>query len=298
MQSDGQIWDLCPLLGHPLGPSNRLGIARTSSQDAGVDPHADVIVATSSLEVGFDDPEVGAVIQHKAPRDDAAFIQRKGRAGRRQAIRPWTVVVLSDYGRDRARYQGYETLFAPLLAARSIPIDNLHLLKMQAAYSLLDWLGLKVPGLRARADLSEPVTRQTHWDQERLERQRKAATHAEQALNDPRHERDLARHLRQALELDEEQLRAVLWESPRALMTSTLPMLLRRLEAHWTTAAGSADRFVRDVPLPEHAPQALFSDLNLPEVRIVAPGRRPTDSPLEYGMPIVQALSEFPPGRA
>ena len=298
MQSDGQIWDLCPLLGHPLGPSNRLGIARTSSQDAGVDPHADVIVATSSLEVGFDDPEVGAVIQHKAPRDDAAFIQRKGRAGRRQAIRPWTVVVLSDYGRDRARYQGYETLFAPLLAARSIPVDNLHLLKMQAAYSLLDWLCLNVPGLRARADLSEPVTKQTRWDQERLERQRKAATHAEQALNDPRRERDLARHLRQALELDEEQLRAVLWESPRALMTSTLPMLVRRLEAHWTTAAGSADRFVRDVPLPEHAPQALFSDLNLPEVRVVAPGRRPTDAPLEYGMPIVQALSEFPPGRA
>jgi hypothetical protein len=298
MEADGQIWDLCPHLGHPLGPSNRLGIARTSSQDAGVDPHADVIVATSSLEVGFDDPEVGAVIQHKAPRDDAAFIQRKGRAGRRQAYRPWTVVVLSDYGRDRARYQGYETLFAPVLAARTIPIDNLHLLKMQAAYALLDWLCLNVPGLRARADLAEPVVKQTRWDQERLERQRKAATQLRQALNDPRRERELARHLRHALDLDEEQLRAVLWESPRALMTSTLPMLLRRLEANWTTAAGAADRFVRDVPLPEHAPQALFSDLNLPEVRVVAPGRRPADAEIEYGMPIVQALSEFPPGRA
>ena len=99
----------------------------------------DVIVATSSLEVGFDDPtQVGAVIQHKAPRDDAAFVQRKGRAGRLQSMRPWTTVILSDYGRDRARYQGYETLFAPVLAARSIPVDNLHLLKMQAAYALLD----------------------------------------------------------------------------------------------------------------------------------------------------------------
>ena len=28
-------------------------------------------------------------------------------------MRPWTLVILSDYGRDRARYQGYETLFAP-----------------------------------------------------------------------------------------------------------------------------------------------------------------------------------------
>src|SRR5207249_2085074 len=61
MDADGQIWDLAPRLGHQLGPTNRLAIARTSSQDAGVDPHAEVIVATSSLEVGFDDPDVGAV---------------------------------------------------------------------------------------------------------------------------------------------------------------------------------------------------------------------------------------------
>ena len=95
------------------------------------------------------------MLQHKAPRDDAAFIQRKGRAGRQLAMRPWTIVVLSDYGRDRLRYQAYEiAVRARSLGPSSLPLDNLHVLKMQAAYALLDWLTLEVPGLNARADLS------------------------------------------------------------------------------------------------------------------------------------------------
>lgn len=297
-EADGQVWDICPQLGHPLGSNNRLRIARTSSQDAGVDPDADVIVATSSLEVGFDDPEVGGVVQHKAPRDDAAFLQRKGRAGRTQWMRPWTVVVLSDYGRDRVRYQGYETLFAPRLSARSLPVDNLHLLKMQASYALLDWLCVKVTGLRARADLSGPIDGVSQWDRARLDRREKVATLVERVLTEPCLERELAKHVKYALELTEEQVEAVLWESPRALMTSTLPMMLRRLRTNWTTVVNRLDRFVPDVPLPEHAPPALFSDLNLPEVSIIAPPRRPGDEPLESAMPVVQALSEFAPGRA
>ena len=42
-------------------------------------------VATAALEVGFNDPLVGAIIQHKAPRGMASFLQRKGRAGRVRA---------------------------------------------------------------------------------------------------------------------------------------------------------------------------------------------------------------------
>ena len=94
----GQSWDLPVAIGHPLGSGSRLRIGRTSSQDVGVDREAEIIVATASLEVGFNDAGVGAVIQHKAPRGAAAFLQRKGRAGRTKRMRPWTVIVLSDYG--------------------------------------------------------------------------------------------------------------------------------------------------------------------------------------------------------
>ena len=76
--NNGQDWRFCQDL--QQGLRHRLAIKRVSSQDRGVDSSADVIVATAVLEVGFDDPTVGAVVQHKAPRGMAGFLQRKGRA--------------------------------------------------------------------------------------------------------------------------------------------------------------------------------------------------------------------------
>ena len=115
----GQDWALCEWIGHALvQPPERLYVSRTSSQDRGVDPNAQIIVASPSLEVGYDDRQVGAVIQHKAPRDPASFLQRKGHAGRLRATRPWTIVVLSDYGRDRLAYQAYDQLFDPSWRSR------------------------------------------------------------------------------------------------------------------------------------------------------------------------------------
>ncbi|WP_309722297.1 helicase-related protein [Armatimonas sp.] len=82
----GQIWDACKQLGGaPLLIA--LPLDKVNSKDAGVDPKAKVIVATSSLEVGYDDSTVGAVLQHKAARGAASFLQRKGRAGRHCRIR-------------------------------------------------------------------------------------------------------------------------------------------------------------------------------------------------------------------
>src|SRR5262249_38709466 len=82
----GQNWQGGEGIGWRL--PERLRISRTSSQDAGVDAASNVVVATSTLEVGFDDPTVGAVLQHKAPHQLASFLQRKGRAGRPPRMRP------------------------------------------------------------------------------------------------------------------------------------------------------------------------------------------------------------------
>ncbi|MCP5939631.1 DEAD/DEAH box helicase, partial [Klebsiella pneumoniae] len=81
----GQNWKAAMDIGHDL--SQNKVISRTSSQDAGVNAQADVVVATSSLEVGYNDPLVGAVLQHKAPNDVASYLQRKGRAGRPRGMR-------------------------------------------------------------------------------------------------------------------------------------------------------------------------------------------------------------------
>ena len=70
-------------------------------------------------------------------------------------MRPWMVVVLSDFGRDRIAYQQYENLIDPEVKLRALPRGNIHILKMQAAQAVLDWLhargafAARPPGLPA-----------------------------------------------------------------------------------------------------------------------------------------------------
>lgn len=166
-------------IGHDLNEC--LEVGRTTSLDSGVSQKSQVVVATASLEVGFDDPEVGVVLQHKAPRDVAQFLQRKGRAGRTRHMRPWTVVVLSDYGRDRLAYQAYDQLFDPLVAARDLPMTNRYVQRMQAVYALIDELGRymqvdPIPGAVWR-DLARPLKDETpeHWKSEQFAKVRSLA---------------------------------------------------------------------------------------------------------------------------
>jgi hypothetical protein len=135
----GQDWRALEAIGHDLATRHR--VERTTALDSGVNHDAEIVIATSALEVGYDDPAVGVVLQHKAPRDMAQFLQRKGRAGRTRHMRPWTIMVLSDYGRDRLAYQAYEQYFDPELPPRELPMANRYVRRMQATYALIDYLG-------------------------------------------------------------------------------------------------------------------------------------------------------------
>ena len=136
----GQDWRFLEANGHALSIRHR--VERTTALDTGVSHDAEIVVATAALEVGYDDPAVGVVLQHKAPRDMAQFLQRKGRAGRTRHMRPWTIMVLSDYGRDRVAYQAYEQFFDPELPPRELPLSNRYIRRMQATYALIDYLGV------------------------------------------------------------------------------------------------------------------------------------------------------------
>ncbi|MED5370938.1 MAG: AAA domain-containing protein [Myxococcota bacterium] len=87
----------------PYHPGDTLEVASTpifSGAKEGVDERirtSDVVFATSSLEVGFDDPDMTLVYQHYAPLNAASFVQRKGRGGRGADDRPVTGVTLSVY---------------------------------------------------------------------------------------------------------------------------------------------------------------------------------------------------------
>jgi hypothetical protein len=292
----GQSWLLCQEIGHGL--ELPLTIGRSSSQDTGVTPDADVIVATASLEVGFNDLEVGGVIQHKAPRDMASFLQRKGRAGRRRTMRPWTVVVLSDYGRDRIAYQGYDILFNPVLEKRSLPIANRYVIRIQAVFAFMDWVGQQLATANQGSvwnDFASPYLYITN-------RQRLEIELIKDILETEAGQRNLETYLRSALNLTKDEVEAILWEPPRSLMMAVLPTLLRRLESGWKRLPIHQDESDQDYqtrdPLPDFVPPNLFSDLLLPEVRITTPPQTRNSEPDVNPMPIVQALKTFTPGRA
>jgi hypothetical protein len=298
----GQNWALPEDIGHVLAPGGRVRVTRTSSQDTGVDPTAGIVVATSALEVGLDDPEVGAILQHKAPHSSAAFLQRKGRAGRRQSMRPWTTVVLSDYGRDRAAYQGYDQLFSPSLPARFLPLRNRAVLKMQATFVLCDWMARRLPASQTPdpwTDFAQPAIQidNTRLAADVAKRQTTYVQYLRSLLEQDSVREEFTSFLKRSLAVDDNEASAILWEAPRSLMTEAVPTLLRRLERGWRRADGTGfEPYVVRAPLPEFLPRTLFSDLQLPEVSVRIPAQGHTAARME-SMPVAQALREFAPGR-
>jgi superfamily II DNA or RNA helicase len=290
----GQDWEASQLIGHDLSPSDRKAVGRVMSLDPGVGKNLDIVVATATLEVGFNDPLVGAVIQHKAPRDVAQFLQRKGRAGRSRRMRPWTIVVLSDYGRDRVAYQGYDLLFDPELSVRSLPTGNRYVRRIQSVYATMDYLSEQMGGAPAGSvwrDLAEP----SDWHNTKA-RQARLAQAITRVLSEPAERDRYGAYLAKALKLDEEEVRLLLWDQPRPLLTEVLPTALRRLETHWRSQTPLHEPVIRNSPLPEFAPANLFSDLNLPEVTITLPPVNGQDVDPRV-MPILQAMRDFAPGR-
>ena len=283
----GQLWNAAEDLGTL---ARHVVVDRTTSQDAGVGSASDIVVATASLEVGFDDPSVGAVLQHKAPRDAAQFLQRRGRAGRDPAMRPWTTVVLSDYGRDRLAFQAYEALFDPKIQPSHLPIRNRVVLKMQATWWLVDYLARASGGtsLRSLLKSSPPYTdRQLQTAGDVLAVARNLLT--DEGLG------KMEGGLQWSLRISEDEARSVLFDYPRAIATAVLPTIIRRLQA----VVGQhrlPSHFRWGDPLVDFIPNTLFAALQTPEVRIELPHAGPVKREPQIE-PIAPSMREFTPGR-
>lgn len=303
---EGQHWWLPEALGHEIDQDVQKQVGRTSSQDSGVAASAEIVVATASLEVGFDDDRVGAVLQHKAPHDVAQFLQRKGRAGRNAATRPWTVVVLSDWGRDREAWDAYDALFSPVVPPRSLPLENLYVQRIQSVYSLLDWLAERLDYGRNSTwmDSSGPadlLANDPRWRSRTEERQSRLADLLDDLLRDGPERASLIRHLRRSLGLGygphaDVTLDKLLWEAPRPLLAVVVPTLRRRLKDQWASerpAAGDLSLRTR-TPLREFVPGNLFDDLLVPDVEFEVPWVG-GGTEVEH-LPALRAIREFLPG--
>ncbi|QYJ70314.1 DEAD/DEAH box helicase [Shewanella sp. FJAT-51649] len=289
----GQNWAMPQSIGHSLSEDDRALIDRTSSQDSGVNKNAEIVVATSSLEVGFNDPEVGAVIQHKAPRDVASYLQRKGRAGRIRKMRPWMLAVMSDFGRDRMAFQQYETLIDPEVKRQNLPLGNSHIQKMQAAMATLDWLGYQNDAKSLWNLLNYPMDKKGDNKKELQRTQLVEQIH--QLLTDDAQLQKLSNYLSSALGLNDSSLQRVLWHPPRSVVMEFLPSLKRQVETNWTENGETWSGLTRDrSPVPEFIPGALFDELNQPNLSIeLQRGKYPKWEGLNF----FQGLREFAPGR-
>ena len=298
---EGQIWLLPQLLGHDL--RQPLNVSRCSSDDPGADPNSDLIIATSSLEVGFDDPDVGALLHHKHPKSMSSFIQRKGRAGRTRGSRPWTILVLSDYGGDRWAFHTAERFFLPEVEAVFLPVGNPYVTRVQIALFLLDWLGRKVDCDVFRC-FARPATDQHSTD---------AQLHAIQLLRGLLEQGSTWKEFRGEIwqfyrefsgvadqELASSQLDDLLWYEPRPLLLQVVPNLLRKLEAQWRRAYPDASAPIEDAgarrPIPQFIPKVTFAEIDVGEaiLEFESFGQRAREP---EAIPISLLLFEVCPGR-
>ena len=269
--AEGQVWELSKLIGHNLG--SPLTVTRCSSQDPGADANSDLIIATSSLEVGFDDADVGAMLHHKRPASMSSFIQRKGRAGRTRGARPWTVVVLSDYGADRWAFHSAEQLFHPEVDSLVLPTLNPYVLRVQVSHFLIDWIGRSIGGnISAFRYLQGPLNffNDCAAPDKASDLLRRLL---EQGHDWNQFERDLQQFFCFSSGLGEDSAKALLtsllWHEPRPLLMQVVPTLLRKLEANWAysyppTPAAVEDKGARR-PLPQFIPKATFGELEVGE---------------------------------
>ena len=276
----GQLWDAAEALGMLIEP---VVVERATAQSPRIGRTSDIVVATSSLEVGVNDPNVGAIIQHKALQDAAQFVQRRGRAGRDPKMRSWTTVVLSDYGRDRLAFHAYEALFSPLLQPTHLPIRNRAILKMQATWWVIDYLTGEADGTDLRSLLQAMGP-----DQKQVVRRVLAVAKELLTANGLN---KLQTKLIASLKISKADAQSVLFDHPRGIATTVLPTIIRRLQA----VIGQTrvpDNFTWDDPLTNFVPRSLFSPLLSPEVRLVLPPRGTTklDS-------VSKSMREFAPGK-
>ncbi|RLA81394.1 MAG: hypothetical protein DRG78_09260 [Epsilonproteobacteria bacterium] len=300
---NGQDWRVCEDIGHKFNGADirsKLKISRTSSQDTGVDTTSAVVVATASLEVGFNDPTVGAVIQHKAPYNWANFLQRKGRAGRKRGTKPFMITTLSDFGRDRIAFNHYEYFFNPIIPVQRLPIYNRYILKIQAVTTLFDWLSkqISVQQVWMFNLLSKPMLKESKKNKEAIVEILKLLN---QLLdqNSLMH-KEFIQYLGYALGINNtKNINEILWSSPRSLLLEVIPTLIRRLTTNWKLAFPKDDNeyegYVEYLPLPEFITPTLFSDLALPEVKVIVELDQDQEKP--YNMPLQQTIREFAPGR-
>ena len=173
---------------------------------------------------------------------------------------------------------------------------------MQATYALMEWLEAQAPRRGSMwRDLAGPPRKHdgsvnlAKWS-EQTQRRNHTIDLLQAVLADDAAQRSLAAHLSDALGMDEQNVQQLLWDPPRALLTSVVPTAIRRLTSCSATAQQRRSRHRFRTPrqsTPDFIPRSLFQSLNTPDVQLRVPeGDRYETEPLA----IDTTLREYCPG--
>lgn len=103
-----------------------------------------LIPTSPSLEVGYDDDTIQLVYQHMAPSNVAAFIQRRGRAGRNPDHSPVIITLLWPYrARDLFYFYRPNYLYKPSFDDIPLNARNRHVQLTHAFLGIFDWLAFQ-----------------------------------------------------------------------------------------------------------------------------------------------------------
>lgn len=213
-----------------------LTIASKTSQSGDVPPAFDLLVTTSAMEVGYDDPDIMCVIQYLSPMNIASFTQRKGRAGRDIRNRPVTVGVLSPYRtKDIFYYRNHYNLIEPSFEKPPLNEDNITIRRIHGFYGALDYLAYQ--HRNENTDFPYSV-RPADADR----------------LNVP--EAEVRKYLNHLLGFDADPTR--------------ITEIIKLLSQYQAAVAASNSRYGIQPQrlLPNYLPENLFSSINLPSVHI------------------------------
>ncbi len=233
-----------------------LNITRKSGadRDTPIQSDDDLIITTSALEVGYDDEALMCVIQYTAPSNVASFVQRKGRGGRKVGTRPIVVTVLSPYKlTDLFLFRNQHLLTEPTFRKLPLNAQNRYLQRIHGFYALFDWMAYRAHVAGRSLSLDELNAHGLAYLMEQT-----ADADVLLAFKD---------YLRQTFAMDAESLSQVLTEETQGLLIAILAEGLVQQAYPQLASAGARSINPRDL-LRRYLPENLFSDINLPEVRV------------------------------
>lgn len=233
-----------------------LNIKRKTGSDRSVtiEPNDDLVITTTALEVGYDDEALMCVLQYTAPANVASFVQRKGRGGRKVGTRPIVVTVLNPFKpTDLFLFRNEHLLTDPTFQKLPLNAQNRYLQRIHGFYTLFDWLAYRASCIGINLDLDD-LSRQGY--EYLMEQTAEFGVLLE-----------FKDYLQTTFAIPDDGLMQVLNDEPEGLLWRIFyEGLMKGVNSQFDQ--DSKSRVNARNFLYKHLPENLFSDINLPEVRV------------------------------